>query len=269
MGSWWNGEMLLPTRPLAETVEGVIDYTFGADFWPRAHLRELDQNGIIAANWQGEWEHTKRSVARQRLCQLALETGGPVLELAAGPGGGNLSPLLHLSPGANIIVNDLERRLLIRWRDFFQQNHLGQNVVFAAFDACQMPLADGQIACVSAVGGFSSLLGDSLQALRECKRVLQPNGWLLLSELVLTPDSLDKLPDSLLNSWSNLEWLLLRGPELLRQAGFRVCGHHIETGRSLTIGLDGLAEEAAMHGLTLAVDGHYLAAQPSRFSSLE
>jgi SAM-dependent methyltransferase len=244
-GRWWQGELLQGERTVARVSDGVIDFTFGADFWPKAQLRALDQHQSIANNWRGEWAHTLCSAARQRLCELAMEAGGPILELAAGPGGGNLSPLLHHSPEATIIVNDLESRLLTRWQSWLSDNHLGSNVVFAAFDACQMPLRDSQIACISGVGALGSLLGDNLQALKECRRVLQPHGWLLLSEMVLTPMSLASLPDGLRSNWSNLAWLMGRGHQLLQQAGFCIREHHVEAGRPLTLDQDGLAEEAA------------------------
>lgn len=257
---WWQEVFRRPDLSALQVGPHVFDFTAGADFWPKANLRALDAGNWIAGNWEGEWEHAQGSQARLRLCQLALQQGGPILELAAGAGGGNLSPLLHLSPQAAVIVNDLESRLLTRWASLLADREFGCDAVYAAFDACDMPLADATLGCISSVGGLSSLLGSEGAALRECARTLQPDGKLLISELVLTRDSLTSLPDELRRNWAGLRWLLDEGEQSLAAAGFSIEHHFVEGGRRLDAERDGLAEEAARYGLTLAVEYHYLVA---------
>lgn len=254
---WWRKLVRQSCLPAASGVPSVLDFTAGADLWPKANLRALDAGNWILANWEGEWEQTRNSQARLRLCQLALQQGGPILELAAGAGGGNLVPLLHLSPHAELMVNDLESRLLTRWAAFLADRGLGQHTVFAAFDACDMPLRDGSLACISAVGGFGSLLGSGQAALCECARTLRPSGKLMISELVFSNESLAALPAELRQNWATFPWLLGRGEWLLTAAGFTIDQHWVEGGRRLDQQHDGLAEEAERFGLALAVEYHY------------
>lgn len=257
---WWRQLFQDPDLPTLLQTPNVFDFTAGADFWPKASLRALDAGSWIASSWENEWKQTQASQARLRLCRMALQQGAPILELAAGAGGGNLAPLLHLSPQARLLVNDLESRLLTRWASFLADLRLGQNAVFAAFDACEMPLRDASLGCISAIGGFGSLLGSQIAALRECARTLKPGGRLLIGEMVLSGDSLSSLPTALRQSWEGMPWLLGQGELALNEAGFSLDEHWVEGGRRLDGQHDGLAEEAGRFGLALAVEYHYLVA---------
>ncbi len=254
---WWWKLFQQPSLASLSMLPNVLDFTAGRDFWPKANLRALDAGNWIMGNWEGEWEQTKNSRARLRLCELALRQGGPILELAAGAGGGNLAPLLHLSPQARLLVNDLEIRLLTRWASFLADRGCGRNTVFAAFDACDMPLRGGSLGCISAVGGLSSLLGSGRAALCECSRILWPGGKLLVGEMALSSDSLASLPDELRRNWAGLPWLLGEGECTLTAAGFTIEHHWVEGGRRLQRQGDGLAEEAEQFGLELVVEYHY------------
>ncbi|MGI6627831.1 MAG: hypothetical protein ACOX4K_05730 [Bacillota bacterium] len=108
----WQGDMLNPPGyRIGQVEKGVIHFTTGRT-WPKLRLAELRERGWIRHNWSNEWEHARNTPARTRICEQALKTGGPILDIASGPGGGNLSPLLHMDPGVPLIINDIEPEIL-------------------------------------------------------------------------------------------------------------------------------------------------------------
>ncbi len=130
-----------------------------------------------------------------KLCEIALTAGGLVLEIAAGPDGGNLSPLLHMSPSLPIIVNDIEPRVLELWHDYLAEVLPQNKVWFAAFDAAFMPLRDNAVACASSCGGLGSIAGNRDSAICETFRVVRPGGYLIALEMAFTEETLRSLPE--------------------------------------------------------------------------
>jgi SAM-dependent methyltransferase len=228
----WHGVMVYSEgRPVARVENGVIDFTSGHT-WSESRLARLREQDRIRRNWFNEWEHARSLPARTRICERALQTGGPILELAAGPGGGNLSPLLHMDPGVPLIVNDIEPALLHMWREFLEEqlgytvhtvdtvspNRVNEitsvsgpssakdtftaidpfNLCLVAFDACrEWPVLDGAIACVSSMVGLSHLEGTADKVLFQLARVLKPGGILVGIEIQFTQDTIMRVPDEL------------------------------------------------------------------------
>jgi ubiquinone/menaquinone biosynthesis C-methylase UbiE len=256
-GRWWEGELVDQVGQSKATVtQGVIDFTGGADFWPLSHLRQLDQANWLRQNWRQAWQQAQDTPVWLETCRQALTAPGPLLELAAGPGGGNLSPFLHLDPERQLLVNDLEPRLLSRWSTFLDGELPKHRVIFTAFDLTKMPLADVSLGCISAVGGLGSIQGDPQAALNECVRVLRPGGLLAVIELSLTAATVARLPAELQALWSNSPWLLGRWPQLLERAGLTVISDR--TIAAPLSPVDGLWQDAAYFGVKLETLRHYL-----------
>lgn len=254
---WWQGELLDDSGQLqAKVSQGVLDFTGGAGFWSLAHLRQLDEQQWLMRNWQAEWQQAQENPVHLGLCRHALATVGPLMELAAGPGGGNLSPLLHLDPKRELLVNDLEPRLLQRWLDFLGEVLPDHQVTFAAFDITQMPLADASIGCISTVAGLGSIQGDPLLVLQECARALQPGGLLVAAELSLTEATAARLPAELRALWANSPWLLRRWPTMVQQAGLTIVSD--ETIRVPLTPESGLWQDATHFGVEPQAERHYL-----------
>lgn len=248
----WLTDMLLPTvlgeKPNASRV---LDFS-GEYLWSSAELRLLDDEDWIARNWQLEWEHALLHPMRRRICEAGVSTGGPVLEIAAGPGGGNLSPLLHLMPDLKTIVNDLEPRIVERWQGFFNDSY--PNLAFAAFDASSMPLRDNSLGCVSSRGGISNCRGSSNTVLSECARALRPGGLLILYEMCLSQRTMASLPQALREAWVVSPWLYGDWTGLLTRHGFASLFEDVAERIIVSPEQSALAYDAAKFGVELEIE---------------
>jgi len=262
-GAWWQGKILTPDgMEIARVEDGVIKPSGG--LWPEPLIKRLVDENWIPKNWNSAWQEAQRSPEWMNLCEIALMTGGPILEIAAGPGGGNLSPLLHINPSLPIIVNDIEPRILALWRDYLAQVLPRNSVYFAAFDAASSPLRDDSIPCASSCGGLGSIEGDKDSAIRETFRVIQPGGHLVALEAAFTERTRRSLPEPLrvelqedpivaADGWSNA----------LGKKGFEIVRDSVAGSRQLRPDESGLAMRASKYGITLWVEYHYIVAKKS------
>ncbi|MGE5561141.1 MAG: class I SAM-dependent methyltransferase [Chloroflexota bacterium] len=194
-GSWRTGLLHgSATEPAATVDDGIVDFV-GRSIWPDDALDSFGGwagvERLLAANWNkgipAEWF---TAATREAL------TGelGLIVELAAGPGGGNLPWLLRLSPQARVLVNDIERRIVAGWQRFLAGG-AGPNASFAVFDGLLPPLRDGAVDWVSTAAGFSEMSGGDddpsavsakrEQAVRQAFRILRPGGRLVAVETIL------------------------------------------------------------------------------------
>lgn len=190
--------------------------------WSDAGLRELDQTDAIAANWERQWAYAQGNPQYMQFCGEIASCTGAIIEVAAGPGGGNLSPILHLNPQANLLVNDLEPGIVERWQKFLSAALAEAQVEFCVFDVCDMPLPSSSYACISSSGGLSTMLGAHSAALRECARVLRPKGLVFAHEMVLTEKCLKAMPQALKGEFVYHPWLFRDWGKLLLGAGFNI-----------------------------------------------
>ena len=190
--------------------------------WTDAKLRELDKTAAIAANWERQWAYAQDNPHYLRFCKKIASCGGAIIEVAAGPGGGNLSPLLHLNPQANLLVNDLEPGIVDRWQTFLSAELPEAQVEFGVFDVCDMSLPSDSYACISSSGGLSTMLGAHAVALRECARVLRPNGLVFAHEMALTAKCLKTMPQALRDEFVYHPWLFRDWIKLFVAAGFSI-----------------------------------------------
>lgn len=250
----WLYDVLKPTargRGLCE--RGVFDFG-GEELWSVEDLKMLDDEHWIARNWDSEWEHILSHPFRKDLCLSLLGGGEPIVELAAGPGGGNLSPMLHLAPHTKVVLNDIDSRLLWRWKEFLRNVAPTADVAAVAFDACDMPFLNGSIAGLSSRGGISSCRGDSKLVLRECARVLKPEGRLLLYELCLTHQTVIDLPQALRDLWVYNNWLFGDWQAMLEDAGFIIVSDVVSEMRTLHADESALAYDASLFEIVLSIE---------------
>ncbi|MDP3058848.1 MAG: methyltransferase domain-containing protein [bacterium] len=230
---------------------GVLDFTDGKKFWQAEELAKMDEEKWIEKNW-GEGKNP--APERQWLCRQAIMTHGPMLEVAIGPGGGNLSPILNIAPSKEIVANDIESRILDRWKTFLQSEQTGANVSFAAFDVCNNPYKDNLFGAVSSSGGLSTILGDHGQALKECARVLMTEGILISLEWVISVESLASMPAGLKASLVYHPWLFNEWEPLFSSANLDVVSAKKIDRRLLDPSSNALAFDAASYGAILEMD---------------
>ena len=222
--------------------------------WSSKDLRRLDTDGVISANWKTQWEYARDNIAYMDFCIAIAGGEGPVLEVAAGPGGGNLSPLLHIAPDLELVLNDIEPGITGRWQVYIDKEIPGHRVRFAAFDICLMPFDDAAFGCVSSSGGFGTMLGSHGAALKECARVLYPRGLVYAHELALTESCITNMPEVLRNALVYHPWLFRHWDVLLAEAGLSLISIQSMGGRTLSPEESPLAADAAMFEAEIEVE---------------
>jgi SAM-dependent methyltransferase len=108
--------------------------------------------------------------------RLPHEPPGPVLELACGTGLVTSSLRERLHPALKLVATDLSKPMV----DYARSKHRALSVEWQEADAMNLPFADASFG--AAVCGFGLMfLPDRLAGLKEARRVLVKEGWLLLS----------------------------------------------------------------------------------------
>lgn len=252
-GTWFAGELLDPAGRR-------LDF-HGEELWPEEKIRPNEEQWV-PQSWDHEWAcATGRYRYRLDLCRAALALGEPIVELAAGPGGGQLAPFLRLYPRAPVVANDIDWRILRGWRRFLAKQLPDHGAEFAAFDIRRMPFGDRTAACFSSCGGITNVPGSG-QVLAECVRCLIPGGLLLAQETGLTADSRECLPEGLRRQVDYHSPYISRGwRALLEEASFRVEQFSLAGEREMDPEQDGLAHDAARFGVRLRMEFMYFVAR--------
>lgn len=147
----------VPEMPIGLVVDGIGAFGSPCADWPSDAVKSLIKGKWIYHNWSNEIESANdESSLRKPFCDTLAHMDGPVLEIAAGPGGGNMAPILTRNHEAWLIVNDWSFRVLSLWKHFVGLENF-PSLSFAAFDARHMPLRDACLAAISSSGGFRVL----------------------------------------------------------------------------------------------------------------
>lgn len=245
-----DGELAADGAHVGEVRNGIIRFKGCVD--RPGQLKDLREKWV-PHNWANEIRAGKNSPLKELCDELALlaSNGLLILEVAAGPGGGNLTRVLHRWPNAAVIVNDISPTPLEAWRDFLAERQIGENVSFAAFDATKMPIRSNSLDVVSSAVGFTSIT-PGRDAIREARRVLKPGGCIIACDFFLARDGLRKLPPEMQRRIA--EGTAVRGlVESLEAEGLSVEWHERGHSRDLSPDEGGWPAEAAKHGVTLTV----------------
>ncbi len=254
-----DGKLLADGAQVGKVINGILRFV-EPDVSPPVALEDMRKRWV-PFNWKNEIEHASRFL-RSDLCNALASvgsSGGLILEVGAGPGGGNLAPLLHRCPDASVIVNDISAAVLDAWREFLAGRETGKNACFAAFDARKTPIRSESVDAVSNSGGFVNIARGQ-QAVREACRVLKPGGGIFSMEHLLERDGLSRLPKEMQDE-------LLREvggtgvAGLLQNEGLILELHRMFGGRELVPPSDGVAIAPAKHGVKLRVRSEYVIAR--------
>lgn len=222
--------------------------------WPDEGILDVINGGWIARNWDNEAAHAANNPVRAQFCDRLSCVDGPILEVAAGPGGGNVSPVLHRNPNAHLIMNDWSYRVLRLWREFLSSHGEYPNLCYATFDARRMPLRAGTVSAISSSGGFSEIAssGAGEQVLEEAFRVLRTGGRMYCMESSVHSDDWNRLPSDIRTRWEAVQ---LPGGfgQALSRAGFELISEQPGDRRALTPEDSGMQAVAVKHGVKLYV----------------
>jgi len=254
-----DGTLLVGEREVGQVIDGVA--RFCEEGWSAEGLDGLFKlDGLWERNWRKGIDLAAQPGPAQAACDELAALDGVILELALGPGGGYLPAVLCRNPVARVIANDHSSAILRRWRKFLAQNHLGENVCFAAFDARRPVLRDASVAAVSGVGVFGSIGGAEI--FLEAYRVLQPGRPLHTCDHVVDPDDWHRLPEEFRSRWEGHIPGMTKGtPGLLEQAGFAIESRELAGRRALDPDEGGLPKEASQHGVVLHVVNEWIKAR--------
>lgn len=232
-----------------------------ADNWPPDSIRRLVEGDWIRRNWENEAAHADYSPVRKDFCDQIAESAGVLLEVAAGPGGGNLAPVLRRNPHKSIVANDLSADVLRLWQSFLRQKALGDNVVLAAFDAKSDVIEDGVLSQVSSMGGISSTDAAD-EVLKQCRRALVPGGMLFCCHNVVDPSDWERLPQETRTRWEKRSPGLVHGyADMIGASGFTVDLCRREPGRKLDKDEGDLPRDASRFGIELHVAREWIRAR--------
>ena len=191
-------DILKPLTDQEYRMDGAAVFDSGAELSPE-WAADIVEGKWIARNWR-----EANAKARPVECDVGrriAETGGLILEIGAGPGGGFAPYILRANPDASIIISDMSPTVVREWKKYLDKELDSPNLGYAAFDFCQLPFRDGCIDVVSDHGGIvnavtaTGKIGNKGAALREAYRVLKPDGLLVTTAGFVTKDTLAALPE--------------------------------------------------------------------------
>ncbi len=190
--------MLKPLTDQAYRMEGAAIFDSGAELFPE-WARAMVEEGWVSRNWREA--NDKEGAPECDVGKRIAETGGLILEIGAGPGGGFAPYILRANPDASIIISDMSPTVVREWKKFLDKEVDSPNLSFAAFDFCRIPFRDECIDVVSDHAGIGNTvspegeIGDKGAALKEAYRVLKPGGTLVTTVGFITKETLAGLPE--------------------------------------------------------------------------
>jgi SAM-dependent methyltransferase len=231
--------------------------------WSREGIQRLVEGDWIRHNWENENQQSESGI-RKQFCDELSDTDGIVLEIAAGPGGGNLSPMLHRDASKEIIVNDISSAILRLWQDFLCKKAIGNQVLLAAFDARRHIFNDDAIAAISSMAGLSET-GDADNVLSNCYKALVPGGALFCFEHVVDSGDWERIPTKERQEWeSKIPGFICGYRDVISSHGFSIEIYNRECGRTLDKDQGDIAFMASRYDVELHTTWEWIKARKVR-----
>jgi len=252
-GAIAQGRLLAAGREVAQVVDGVVSFV-RSDDWDPDTVERFREEGLIERNWRNGVANASQPPWAS-FCDAMASGDGPILEIAAGPGGGNMPGILHRNADAMLLVNDSSPGVLSLWRQFLAERGLGANTCLAAFDATEMPVRNDVVAAISNVAGFGNIdrEGGTEMAVQEACRALRPGGRVYSFELMVHPEDLCNMPLELRRRLSHAP--LAGGiADALKANGLCIEMRKVSFCRMADPAQDGVAELALKYGIEFRWD---------------
>ena len=255
-----DGRILAEQKEVGHICNGIASFGQPAETWDGESMARLRQSGQIARGWDNSIQQAMVFPHWGDLCDNLAAVEGTILEVAAGPGGGQMPAVLTRNPNAQILVNDASVGILALWQDLLVKRASGTRVSLAAFDARVGVLRDSSISAVSSCAGFGNVEG-SAEGIDEICRALRPSGIICAVEFVVDPDDWQKMPDEERDRFESLLPTFTKGlAPILADKGFMLQTHELTPGRKMVPEEDGIAARAAQYGVTLHANFEYVSA---------
>jgi len=263
---WVDGVLRSRSGSVYRVIDGVaVLVREGVDTgWSDEDIEGLVRGDWIRRNWEDHMSKVGKDNLWNRFCREIAESGGLILDIASGPGGGFVPCVLHYNDGAYIAMNDIEYRILLMWRRFLKSIGRGRNVSFIAADARRLPIKDNSLDMVVSAGGFGNIDRQD-EALREAFRALKPGGAVYMAEGGILREDFEKLPPEVQRKWLELSPALLGDwDRILRDAGFEIVLYKKVGIGTISPDESELGREAHRYGVTLRFTGYYIKAVKPR-----
>jgi len=221
--------------------------------WGEEGLKMLREGKWIERNWRNAGEQMIKEKSKlTEFAERMAKSGGLILDVASGPGGGFVPRILHINAEATILIDDIGFCVLQEWQRFLRDKGI-PNVSFALFDATKMPLKSNSIDIVSDLGGFDNIQG-SMEGIKEAYRVLKPGGTLFSVNGMTERKDFLKLPSEVRTKWYNTNPPFFDGfLEVFKRVGFKVICKPLLKERELSPSEGDLPGEADKYGVRLHV----------------
>ena len=195
-GCWYDGYLRSSSGkewPVQEGIPNFIRTEVPRARWTDEHIKELLDNGIYEQNWKnGHRVLSEVGAGFAEACQEAADRGCPIIDIASGPGGGFMPPLLVLNPETIVMATDAGTPVVHGWKEYFDSKGITLPICFAAFDAMKMPLASNSVEVITSSVGFTSV-SEPLTAFQEAARILGDDGIIYAAEAAIEREGLEVL----------------------------------------------------------------------------
>jgi ubiquinone/menaquinone biosynthesis C-methylase UbiE/uncharacterized protein YbaR (Trm112 family) len=265
-GRWKDGVLIAIGSGSSYPVnDGIPDFVSSSvEAWTQSDIEEIRKGDWIRRNWESQVAEAQGTSRRVAFFKLMAERDGIILDVASGPGGGNMPGTVYYNSEAKVLMNDLGARVLREWRNYLKDRGLGNNVCLAAFDATNMPIRSNSFDMVTSRGGFSNI-PETHKAIKEAHRILKQTGTLLIIEGEMTKTSLSQLPEKVLNKWKKaFPHLGVSYEKMLKDSGFSIVSYCKGQERALTPDEAELPRLANKYGVTLHTAEYYIHAEKQK-----
>lgn len=122
------------------------------------YFTENDVNDWRTIWFENNWNKCKflENKVSHHLISAIIEAGGPVIELACGPGMGLIPSIKQINPSFPCMATDASSLVVSEWKRYLDDKEKYDALDFAQFSVLDMPIKSGTVQAYSSFIGISS-----------------------------------------------------------------------------------------------------------------